>query len=63
MSYQKLPPPVLVKDPSVDRWMNLLYNNVNIVPTTAPPVATDLPTTLTLVNDIRARLLALGIYK
>lgn len=60
---QKLPPPVQVKDVGFDRWMNLLYNNVNIQATTAPPVATDLATALTLVNDMRARLIALGIYQ
>ena len=38
MSYQNLPPPVLVKDPSFDRWINLLYNSVNSISNPANPV-------------------------
>jgi len=76
MALPNLPPPPKTDNLEMDRWMNLLYNNVNtlsktnvvatinttLASTVSPANGTDLTTTEALANDIKARLIALKIY-
>lgn len=75
MALQKLPPPPKSDNAEMDRWLNSLYNNVNLLtntnvvatinttlaPTAAKPVATILADTIVLANDLRQRLIDLKI--